>query len=211
MHSSIRGNKAYMNMWDLLVKFVDKGLVPQGTIGELIGCVLSISVMDGAIHALTKHCKLKYQTPVTVAAYYKAPLTDVAWESLRQSIPVNGARLSEASVAITFKVAFTNAYFHFLHYGKANNVTLMQDLFAWALWLRGIAILCQLNQELTNHTIPIFFSSLGTVSPKSVSLALEQDKTGQLADPCTTDIQSAETLGLFSQGNKLPYIALIYP
>ena len=34
MHSSIGGNgneKVYINMLDLLVKFVDQGLVPQGT------------------------------------------------------------------------------------------------------------------------------------------------------------------------------------
>ena len=83
MHSSIGGNgneKMYMNVWDLLVKFVDEGLVPQGTIGELIGRVLSIAAMDRAIHALTEHYELKYQTPVTVAAYFKALLTDEAWE-----------------------------------------------------------------------------------------------------------------------------------
>jgi hypothetical protein len=213
MHSCIGGNgneKAYMNMWDLLVKFVDEGLVPQGTIGELIGRVLSISAMDRAIHALTKHCELKYQTPVKVAAYYKALLTDVAWESLRQSVPANGTRLSEVSAGMTFEDAFANAYFHFSHYGKANDVTPMQDVFAWALWLRGTAILCQLNQELTDRAIPIFFSSLGAVSPKSVSLALEQDKAGQSADPPTIGIQSAETLGLLSQGNKLPYITSVH-
>ena len=41
------------------------------------------------------------QIPVTVTAYYKALLTDEAWESLRQSTPADGARLSEASAAMT--------------------------------------------------------------------------------------------------------------
>ena len=109
-----------------------------------------------------------------------------------------------------FRIPFADAYFDFSHYGKANEVTPMQDLSAWTLWLRGTAILCQLDQELTDRAIPIFFSSLGPVSPKSVSLALEQDKTGQSADPRMTGIQSAETLDLFTQGNKLPYIAFVH-
>ncbi|KAM6495131.1 hypothetical protein JOM56_009754 [Amanita muscaria] len=213
MHSSFgskRNKKAHMNTWDLLVKFVDEGLAPQGTIGELIGRVLSIFAMDRAIHALTKHCELKYQTPVTVAGYYQALLTDDAWESLRYSKPANGKRLSEASAAKTFEDAFASAYFHFSHYGKANDATPMQDVLAWAFWLRGTAILCQPNQALTDRAIPILFSNLGAASPESISVVLEQDKTSHTANPYTIDIQSAEALGLFSQGNKPPYIAAVH-
>ena len=74
----------------------------------------------------------------------------------------------------------------------------------------GTAVLCQLNQEPTDHAIPILFPQLGAASPKTVSLALEQDKTGQSVDPHMIGIQSVEVLGLFSQGNKLPYIAAVH-
>jgi hypothetical protein len=64
----------------------------------------------------------------------------------------------------TFEHTFQDAYFHFSHYGKANDSSLMHNTCAWANWLHGTAVICQLNQELTNHTTPIYFSSLGNVS-----------------------------------------------
>jgi hypothetical protein len=90
-----------MDIWGLLGDFVDRGLAAQDTIGQLIGRTLSISAMDFAIDALADVCELKYQTPVTVAAYYKAFLTDEAWETLRHSTPANRARLSKNSALKT--------------------------------------------------------------------------------------------------------------
>lgn len=202
--------QAYMDVWGLLGDYVDQGLLPQGTIGELIGRVLSILAMDNAIDALSEHCQLKYQTPVTVAAYYKALLTDAAWETLHRSTPANRTQLSSVSATKTFEDAFADAYLHFSHYAKANDANPMQDRFAWALWLRGTAILCQLNQELSDRATPIFFSKLGNLSPRSMSMVLDQDKTSPSADPLTIEIQSAERLSLHSQGNKPPYIAAVH-
>jgi hypothetical protein len=52
MHSNIEGDtKPYMNIWDLIVEYIDGGLLPQGTVGELLGCVLSIFAMDVAIES----------------------------------------------------------------------------------------------------------------------------------------------------------------
>ena len=34
----------------------------------------------------------------------------------------------------------------------------MRDDYAWALWLWGTAIVCQLNQELSNCMASIYFS-----------------------------------------------------
>jgi len=99
----------------------------QGTIGQLIGRALSISVMDRAIDALSNICELTYQTPITVPSYYKALLTDEAWEILRLSTPLNYAWLSKNSATTTFEDAFADAYFHFSHYGKAINSTPMHD------------------------------------------------------------------------------------
>jgi len=152
--------KPYMNLWDLLGNFVDNGLAAQGTIGELIGRVLSITAMDEAINSQGNVCELRYQTPVTVAAYYKALLTDEAWEDLRLSVPANCTQLSEASATKTFEEAFASAYFHFSHYAKANDATPMCDRYAWANCLRGTAVLCQLNQELTDRVHFIFFSAV---------------------------------------------------
>jgi hypothetical protein len=213
MHYRVGSNgneKTYMDVWSLLGTFVDEGLLAQGTIGELIGRVLSISAMDNAINALTDHCELKYQTPVTVAAYYKELLTDDAWNVLRRSVPANRVDLSEESATRTFEDAFADAYFHFSHYGKANDDTPIQDSFAWALWLRGTAVLWQLNQSLSDRGLPIYFSKLGPVAPKTMSMNFEQDKTGLSEDPRTVGIQSAEILGLFSEGNMLPYIAAVH-
>jgi hypothetical protein len=210
MHHDVKNNgkqEPYIDVWGLLGKFVDDGLMVQGSIGELIGRTLSILAVDNAIDASTEQCELKYQTPVTVAAYYKALLTDEAWEHLRRSTPSNCAQLSNASASKTFESAFADAYVHFSHYGKANDTTPMNNHYAWALWLRGTAVL---RQELTNRAIPIFFSKLSTLSPQSVSMILDQDKAGQLALPQDVRVQSAEILGLFSPGNKLPYIASVH-
>ena len=210
MHFCLESNKPYFDYWGLLEKFVDHGLLAQGAIGELIGRALSISAMDCAINRLVKVCQLKYQTPVTVADYYKALLTNDAWETLSQSIPANHARLSEGPATRTFEDAFKDAYFHFSHYGKANDSSPMGDRYAWALWLRGTAVACHLNQDVTDRMAPIYFSKLGGVSPKTISVNLDQDKTGQTVSPTNVAIQSAESLSIFSNGKKLPYIAAVH-
>ena len=166
--------------------------------------------MDCAIDRLTDVCELTYQTPVTVADYYKALLTNDAWETLRQSTPANRARLSNDSATKSFEDAFKDAYFHFSHYGKANDPSPICDTYAWGLWLRGTAVACQLNQELTDRMAPIYFSSLGNVSPKTISVNLDQDKTSQSMNPTNVPIQSAESLSIFSHGNKLPYITAVH-
>src|SRR5882762_3857407 len=56
---------------------------------------------------------------------------------------------------------------------------------------------------------PIYFSSLGNVSPKTISVNLDQDKMGQSVNPVNV-IQSAKDLSIFSRGNKLPYIAAVH-
>jgi hypothetical protein len=210
MHYTLANKKPFMDLWSLLGSFVNRGLAAQGAIGELIGRALSISAMDHAIHGLPNVCELTYQTPVTVADYYKAFLTDEAWEALRQSVPANRARLTNNSANKTFEDAFRDAYFHFSHYGKANDSSPMRDTCSWAYWLRGTAVVCQLNQELTDRMTPIYFSSLGNVSLKTISVNLDQDKTGQSVNPVNVAIQSAEDLSIFSSGNKLPYIAAVH-
>ncbi|KAF8512928.1 hypothetical protein BU17DRAFT_95797 [Hysterangium stoloniferum] len=209
MNYNMNGSR-YMDLWHLLMEFVDHGLAWQGAIGELIGRALSISAMDHAINGLRKVCDLKYQTPVRVADYYKALLTDDAWKDLRQSIPANRTRLSLTSASKTFEDAFEDAYFHFSHYAKANDSTPMRDKYAWAIWLRGTAVVCQLNQDLTDRMAPVYFSSRGNVSPETVSVNLDQDKTGQSVNPCGVGIQSAEDLFIFSHAEKLPYIAAVH-
>ena len=138
-----RGEEPYMDLWGLLGEFVNEDLAAEGTFGDLIGRSLSTSAMDCAIHRLSKDrvCELQYQTPVTVAEYYKALLTDEAWETLRQSIPANHAQLSTKSATTTFENAFQDAYFHFSHYGMANDCYPMRDKISWAIWLRGLATL----------------------------------------------------------------------
>ena len=200
----------YMDYWNLLREFVDRGLAAQGSIGELIGRALSIFAMDCAINKLedSELSELKYQTPVRVTDYYKALLTEDAWDILRQSVPANRARLSDDSATRTFEDAFKNAYFHFSHYGKANDSSPMCDMYAWALWLRGTAVACQ---ELGDRMAPIYFSKLGNVSPKTISVHLDQDKTGQNVNLNTVAIQSAESLPtFFSDGNNLPCIVAVH-
>jgi len=199
-----------MDFWDLLGQFVENGLAAQGAIGELIGRALSISAMDRAINELPKVCQLRYQTPVKVADYYQALLTDESWRALRKSTPANRARLTQNSAMTTFEDAFKNAYFHFSHYGKANDSSPMCDTYAWANWLRGTAVVCQLNQELSDRVTPIYFPDQGGVSPRSISVNLDQDKTGQSADPRYVGIQSAEKLSVFSHDHRLPYIAAVH-
>lgn len=83
----------------------------------------------------------------------------------------------------------------------------MCDTLAWAIWLRGAAVVCQLNQELTT---PIYFQDRGPLSPGSISAILDQDKTSQSLHPHNVAIQSAEDLNIFSHGHKLPYIASVH-
>ena len=210
MHYFIQENQPYFNYWFLLEKYVDHGLANQGAIGELIGRALSISAMDCAIENLHGHSELKYQTPITVADYYQAFLTNDAWEVLRKSTPANRSRLSSDSANTKFEDAFKNAYFHYSHYGKANDSCPMSDKYAWALWLRGTAVVCKNCQVLTDRMAPIYFSDGGGVSPKTISVSLDQDKTGQDANPANIGIQSAEHLSIFSHGKKLPYIAAVH-
>lgn len=200
----------YMNLWSLLEKFINHGLAWQGAVGELIGRALSISAMDRAINYLTHIRELRYQTPIAVTDYYKALLTDEAWEQLRRSIPANRANLSAMSAGKTFEDAFKDAYFHFSHYGQANDASPIRDTCAWAYWLRGTAIVCQLNQELTDRMIPMYFPAHGNVSPRSTSANLDQDKIGESVNPIHVATQSAEDLSLFTRGNKLPYIAAVH-
>ena len=68
-----------------------------------------------------------------------------------------------------FANVFQDAYFHFSHYTKLNNNTPLRDQYLWSLWLQGTVILCQLNQPLTDHALPIHFSKLGSVSLNTVS------------------------------------------
>jgi hypothetical protein len=210
MNYSLMNKEPYMDLWTLLGKFIDHGLASQGPIGELIGRALSISAMDRAIQKLPEVCQLKYQTPVMVADYYKALLTNEAWELLRHSTPANRARLNADSAKKTFEDAFKDAYFHFSHYGRANDSSPMRDTYAWAIWLRGTGIVCQLNQELTDRMTPIYFPSRGKISPETVSVNLDQDKTGQSVNPANVSIQSAEDLSIFSHANTLPYIAAVH-
>ena len=202
--------KPFMDLWGLLKKYVEDGLVAQGTVGELIGRVLSITAMDAAINALDEVCELKYQTPVSVAAYYQALLTDEAWETLRRSVPINRTALTLEAGAMTFEEAFDSAYFHFSHYAKANDASPMQDDYAWAGWLRVTAVLCQFNQEVSDRVHYIYFSDQGKVGPTSMSVDLNQDKTGQTTTSHNASTQRAEDLNFFQHGNKLPYIAAVH-
>ena len=202
----------YMDIWGLLRQFVNQDLTAAGTIGDLIGRALSISAMDCVIYGLPadRVCELQYQTPVTVAEYYKVLLTDKAWETLRQFTPAYSGRLSAESATKTFEDAFQDAYFHFSHYGMANDSSPMRDTVSWAYWLRGSAILCPFNQEITDRMFPIYFSTLGNLSPETMSVILEQDTIGQSITPDNAGIQSAEALSIFSPGNGLPYIAVVH-
>jgi len=119
--------------------------------------------MDRAIEGTSTKRELKYQTPVTVAEYYKALLTE-AWEVLRDSTPENCSSLIEEFR----EKRFEDAYLHYSHYGKASDETPMQDHYGWALWLRWTAIVCQLNQTHSDRALPIFFfKPTGTHSAKS--------------------------------------------
>jgi hypothetical protein len=206
--------KKYMCVWDMLVKFVDEGLAHKGTVGELVGHVLSILAMDKAIDDLPQHRELKYQTPITVAAYYQALLTNEAWDELHRSLPANGAELSKASAAMTFQDAFANAYLHFSHYARAHDSAPIKDTLLWALWLCGTAILGEHNQKLIDCVLPIFFAEPASpptaVSPMTVGVIYKQDKAGESACPDTVAIQHAESLNLYSQGQKSPYIAAVH-
>ena len=158
----------------------------------------------GSITAKLRVSLFNRVTPMTVSDYYKALLMP-AWEALHHSVPANRARLDWYSAAKTFEDAFWGTYFHFSHYGKANDCFPMCDTYSWANWLCGTAIVCHLNQELTDHMAPIYFSTLGNMSPKTISVNLDQDKTGQSVNPANVAIQSAEDLSIFLHGNKLPY------
>jgi hypothetical protein len=212
MHSNVQGDtKPYMDTWDLVVQYVERGLLPQGTVGELLGRVLSIFAMDCAIEGVPVTRDLKYQTPVKVTDYYRELLTDDAWECVRKSTPANRQSLTEESANMTFEEAFADAYLHFSHYGKANDETPLQDHYGWAAWLRGTAILSQLNQMRTDRALPMIFSpSNDKISARCTSMVLEQDKTSPTEDPTTVAIQDAELLGVFTQGQKLPYIAAVH-
>jgi hypothetical protein len=204
MHSTIETNgvrRPYMDLWSLLGEFVDRGLAAQGDVGQLIGRVLSISAMDNAIGATANKCELVFQTPVSVLDYYKALLTNDAWTMLRKSVPANHTQLSEGSGTKSFEDAFANAFFHFSHYGKANDASPIRAKHSWAHWLRGTAIFCP---ELSNRMTPIYFSDLGRIGPKTMSANLDHDKTGQSIHLTNVD---AETIGIFEGGKKVPYIA----
>lgn len=86
----------------------------------------------------------------------------------------------------------------------------MRDTYAWALWLRGTSVVWPHNEELIDRMAPIYFSRLGNVSPTTMSVNLDKDETSQSMDPAYVAIQSADSLDIFSQGNKLPYIAAVH-
>lgn len=208
MNWRIDNGAAYMNVWDLLLEYVNKGLWGQGDIGELIGRTLSILAMDAAINNRKETTELKYQTPIPVNAYYAALLTPEAWNILRNACPANSRNVEYPNKR--FEDAFKNAYLHFSHYARANDGTPLNTKYGWALWLRGTAVLCQLNQELTDRAIPIYFPDAGCISPVSMSYILDQDKAGTTADPRIIPVQSAEDLDVFSESTSLPYIAGVH-
>ena len=57
---------------------------------------------------------------------------------------------------------------------------------------------------------PIYFSSRGNVSTKTISVNLDQDIMGESVNPVNAAIQSVEALSIFSHGHKLPYIAAVH-
>jgi len=199
--------KPLFDVWGSLGEFVRVGLAAQGTVGELIGRALSMTAMDKAINALGEVCELKYQTPVSVAAYYRALLTEEAWETLRLSVPANGAALSPKARSLTFEEAFEKAYFRFSHYSKAGDAAPMKDGYAWANWLRGTAVFWQFEGVRVHY---IYFSEEGKIGPRAMSVELNHDMTGRTTDPEDVDVQSAEQLEVFSHGNPLPYIAAVH-
>jgi hypothetical protein len=210
MHATI-GNQPYMDVWDLVIQFIDIGFLPQGSIGELLGRVIGIRAMDRAINCLVSPCELKYQTPVSVVDYYKALLTVNAWDVLKNSKPANYKDLCKESADKRFEDCFANAYFHFSHYAKAGDVAPLRDKTTWALWLRGTAIHCQHQQLLTDRAEPIFFHEPGRfVAKDHMSIALHQDKTGKNVIPTRVEIQDVQHLNLFMPDKKLPYIAAVH-
>jgi hypothetical protein len=201
MHSNINiygGTKPYMNVWGLVVEYVESGLLPQGTVGELLGRVLRTFAMDRAIDNTPVKRDLKYQTPVKVNDYYQALLTDEAWEIVRRSVPANRENLSKESACKTFEDAFEDFYFHWSHYGLANDETPMRANYGWAAWLRGTAILCQRNQIRTDRAHPMVCLRYSErISEECSSVALEQDKTSPSENLATVAIQDAQILGIF--------------
>jgi len=212
MNYCIENGPPYMDVWNLLSQFIDEGLMAQGSVGELIWRTFSILAMDRAILAVpaNKRCVVQYQTPVTVTDYYRALLTDEAWEKLCRSIPINFRELSEESATLTFEDAFGKAYFHFSHYSKASDDTPFKDKYAWALWPRGTGVVGQLNQYLSDIGNPMYFPAKGKIGPQSMSMSLHQLKTGVSEDPLLVNAQSAERLKLFSSGHKPPYIDAVH-
>lgn len=199
----------FMDLWSLLEKFIDHGLAWQGAVEVLIGRSLSISAMDRAIDRLAHRSELRYQTPVSVTDYYKALLTDEAWETLRRSVPANCAGLSALSADKSFEDAFK------MHTSTSPTMGRpmmhpIRDACAWAYWLRGTAIFCQLNQELTDRMIPMYFPEHGAVSPRSISANLDQDMTGESVNPIHFSVEYAEDLSIFSRGTMLLYIAAVH-
>ncbi len=57
---------------------------------------------------------------------------------------------------------------------------------------------------------PIYFPAHGNVSPQTISVNLDQDKTSDSVSPPSVAIQSAEHLSIFSGASKLPYIAAVH-
>jgi hypothetical protein len=141
-----------------------------------------------------------------VASYYQALLTDDVWEALCHTVPTNSAELSKKSAARTIEDTFGGACCHFSHYAKANDTIPIRDGSAWALWLRGTAVLFQLSQELANRAMPISFSKVGLIAPGFTSTTLDQDQAGQWADPRTSGIQSCRSAWLiFTRKYKASY------
>ena len=83
-----------MDIWGLLTEFINDRLILQGTVGEIIGWVLSLLTMDDTIDTLTDGSQLKYQVPVSVVVYYKALFTNDAWNILQNSVPMNTTKLT---------------------------------------------------------------------------------------------------------------------
>lgn len=182
-------SEPFLNVWGILAKYIAADLADKDDVLALIGRTISILAMDRGIHTIPKadRSELKSQTPIHVNLYYRTLLSDSDWGKLRSSLPSNSDQLADEAASTSFEEAFKDAYLHFSHYTRLEDLNLSsQEVALWQLWLRGAAIQLD-NYEgscISRRALPIFFSQLEKVGPDAVSWAMEVDIYGESRQAC---------------------------
>lgn len=145
---------------DLLLEYLDNGLIGRGERGELIARFLLIRAYDRVVKsgtgtqfyqsANTKTATYgRFSVPIPLLAFLQELFPPEHFERIKKCTPQN------AKNGVTLEEAFKQARIYFSHFARAGDDSVLTDEFAFSAICSGFAWQCTTNQETIDFLIPI--------------------------------------------------------